>query len=108
MPQIQQIPTITTLTNVAGYVEIYTFYDPQDYGHLLSAQIIESPQTIGGISFIEGELAMNFIHDNCLTAPHVDFIIDGDGNLIVISHDAQYPASIYNIDSITGELQSIT
>jgi len=103
MPETKLISTTTTKTVDGSDITIYSFYDPKDTGHLLSALIADIPETIDGAAFIEGELAMRFQHTNY--AAHLDFIVNGDGELLVISHDSAFPANIYSIEQLTGELQ---
>jgi hypothetical protein len=103
MPESSQISTTTTLTVSGADLTIHTYYDPQNTGHLLSALIVDVPSNLDYTNFIEGELAMRLQHNNC--ASHLDFLINGDGELIVISYDNAFPASIYGIDQSTGEIQ---
>ena len=106
MPESKLISTTTSLTVSGTDLTIYTYYDEQDTGHLLSALLVDVPSVLDYIPFIEGELAMRMKHNNC--ASHLDFLINGDGELIVISYDSAFPANIYDVDQQTGEIQVTT
>lgn len=105
MPQTSSIPTTTEVTLSGADVTVYTYYDDQTIPHLIGCLITDIVETIDGVNFIEGELAMRFRHTDY--ALHTDLIINPAGELILISFDASYPASIYAVDPSSGEL-SIT
>lgn len=106
MPQTASIPTSTDVTLNGANVTIYTYYDDQSVPHLIGALITDIVETIDGVDFIEGELAIRFRHSNY--ASHTDCVLSGQtGELTIISYDTDYPASIYDVDQSSGEL-SIT
>ena len=104
MPQIKQSPSTTTLTSNGVQTDIYTYYQiANPLGHLVSAVIVQAPTSFNGASFIEGELALTYDHVN--HTAHLDFMINPNGELVVLSYDSAVPASAYEIESLTGQLQ---
>jgi hypothetical protein len=103
MAETKYIPVTTQVNLSTSSVSVYTFYDDLSVPYLVGALISDIVQTIDGVNFIEGELAIRFRYPNF--ASQTDCIINPAGELIVVSFDSAYPANIYNINDTSGELQ---
>lgn len=71
----------STVTVNDNDVELFTFY--RDFDRRVSMEISDQIQTVGGISFLEGEL----IYEN-IGWESIDFTINKDGELIAIGGES--------------------
>lgn len=103
MPQYQIIPTTTEINQIgSNTLEIHTFYNGDQLGKLIRAQITENNFAINGTPFKQGELAMTYV---LYANPNeLNFFINPNGDLNAVSFDNTFPASNYAVDSPTGML----
>lgn len=103
MPQNAVIPTTTELNNISNNaIEIHTYYNGEQLGKLIRAQITETPFPINGTAFREGCLAMTYVLNAFPNT--LNFFINPNGDLNVTSFDVGFPASYYAVDASSGQL----
>ena len=99
MPEIKQISTQTRLTVSGSNIEIFTYYKEDELPNTILARISEEVGNQDMVPYVEGELLIqmsNYPGD-------IDFMLDGNGNLIVITNSGD--ANNYALNPLTGQLE---
>lgn len=83
MPETKLISTVTTLNVTGSTIKIFTEYAGQNLPYVLSVFIADRVGSLNNVSYIEGQLIVDFKSDKC--SNDIDLFIDNRGNLIVKS-----------------------
>lgn len=94
MKEFKIIPTLTNLATSSSSITIFTYYTPFILPNTIKAKIQDIVGTLNGVNFIENELTIDMINH----PENIDYIINDEGELIVIANTGDTNKYSVNVD----------